>query len=299
MKLEDLHAFVTLVQLQSTQQTASRLGLTQPAVTRRVQNFEEALGVLLLDRQTKPLKPTALGLLVYQQCKRIAAEVEALTQLVSGDAAPQGALRFGLPHSLTDDGLLPVLAAVQQRYPDLQPRLSSGWGNQLLQQLDQAQLDAALLLFPAGKVFASGLQARALGAVPLVVVAADDGQPLPRTLAQCYARGWILNPDGCGFRAAIARALADQGLPLQLNMEVQGTALQLGLIAGGSGLGILPRMLLPRAAKQLRVREVPLQDFSPQSELWLVHPALPASHQAAVNLFATTLAGGFGLSEHC
>lgn len=91
MKLEDLHAFVTLVQLQSTQQTASRLGLTQPAVTRRVQNFEEALGVLLLDRQTKPLKPTALGLLVYQQCKRIAAEVEALTQLVSGDAAPQRA----------------------------------------------------------------------------------------------------------------------------------------------------------------------------------------------------------------
>lgn len=299
MKLEDLNAFVTLVQLQSTRLTASQLGLTQPAVSRRVQNFEESLGVLLLDRQTKPLKPTPLGLQVYQQCRRIAAEVEALTQLVAGDATPQGVLRFGLPHSLTDDGLLPVLAALAQRYPDLQPRLSSGWGSQLLQQLEQAQLDAAVLLFPAGKVFADGLQRRALGAVPLVVVAASDGQPLPRTLADCYARGWILNPDGCGFRATLARALADRGLPLQLNMEVQGTPLQLGLIAEGRGLGILPRMLLTRSARLYNVREVPLQDFNPQSELWLVHPGLSASHQAAVDLFADTLAAGFGLGEHC
>lgn len=297
MKLEDLNAFVTLVQLQSTQQTASKLGLTQPAVTRRVQNFEESLGVLLLDRQTKPLKPTPLGLQVYQQCKRIAAEVDALTQLVAADTPAQGVLRFGLPHSLTDASLLPVLADLRQHYPDLQPRLSSGWGNQLLQQLEQAALDAALLLFPAGKIFSESLHSRALGPVPLVVVAADDGQPLPTTLAACYQRGWVLNPDGCGFRAAISRALADRGLPLLLNMEVQGTQLQLGLIGEGRGLGLLPRMLLNRSAAEYGVREVPLDDFAPQSELWLLHPTLVTGQQAAVTLFADTLAARYGLTN--
>ncbi|MCU5771368.1 LysR family transcriptional regulator [Erwiniaceae bacterium BAC15a-03b] len=295
MKLEDLQAFVTLIQLQSTLQTAAKLGLTQPAVTRRVQNFEESLGVVLLDRQTKPLRPTTVGLQVYQQCQRIISEVDSLLQLVAEDAPPHGVLRLGMPHSLADDSMLPALAQLQQRYPDLQPRLSSGWGNQLLQQLQQGQLDAALLLFPASKVFPQNLLVAPLGKVELAIVAADDGQPLPQTLAECYGRGWILNPDGCGFRAAITRALADRGLPLQLNMEVQGSALQLALIAAGRGLGMMPRMLVDRAPASLRLKVVELSDFSPVSELWLVQRTLPASQLAALAQFGSDMAAEYGL----
>lgn len=295
MKLEDLNAFITLIQLQSTLQTAAKLGLTQPAVTRRVQNFEESLGVVLLDRQTKPLRPTAIGLQVYQQCQRIASEVDNLLQLVAEDTPPQGALRLGLPHSLADDSILPALAQLQRRYPDLQPQLVSGWGNHLLKSLQQLQLDAALLLFPASKIFPENLQAQALGRVELAIVAADNGQSLPNTLADCYGRGWILNPDGCGFRAAITRALADRGLPLQLNMEVQGSALQLALIAEGRGLGIMPRMLVERAPKTLRLKVLTLSDFAPQSELWLLHPLLPANQLAAVRQFANDMVAEYGL----
>ena len=295
MKLEDLNAFITLIQLQSTLQTAAKLGLTQPAVTRRVQNFEESLGVVLLDRQTKPLRPTAIGLQVYQQCQRIASEVDNLLQLVAEDTPPQGTLRLGLPHSLADDSVLPALAQLQRRYPDLQPQLVSGWGNHLLKSLQQLQLDAALLLFPASKIFPENLQAQALGRVELAIVAADNGQSLPNTLADCYDRGWILNPDGCGFRAAITRALADRGLPLQLNMEVQGSALQLALIAEGRGLGIMPRMLVERAPKTLRLKVLTLSDFAPQSELWLLHPLLPTNQLAAVRQFANDMVAEYGL----
>ncbi len=293
MKLDDLQAFVTLVQLQSTQQTAEKLGLTQPAVTRRVQNFEESLGVQLLDRQTKPLKPTSLGWQVYQQCQRIAGQVNELNQLVATDAPPSGVLRFGLPHTLSDTTLLPALALMQSRYPHLQLRLNSGWGDRLLGSLDQAALDAALLLAPADKIFNDALNATALGTVPLAIVTADDGEPLPATLAACYKKGWILNPDGCGFRATLARALADRGLPLTLNVEVQGVAMQLALIAAGRGLGIMPEILVKHGSPQHRVRSVPLADFAPISQLWLVHPSLPANQQAAVAVFATELAKGY------
>ncbi|WP_232829681.1 LysR family transcriptional regulator [Rahnella sp. NRRL B-41462] len=61
MKIEDLTAFVAVIRLQSTRLAADELGLTQPAITRRVQNFEESLGIPLLNRQTKPLKPTPDG----------------------------------------------------------------------------------------------------------------------------------------------------------------------------------------------------------------------------------------------
>ncbi len=297
MKLDDLNAFVTLVQLQSTQETASKLGLTQPAVTRRVQNFEQALGVQLLDRQTKPLKPTPRGWQVYQQCRRIANEIDTLTELVASNTPPRGVLRFGLPHSLSNDTLLPALAMMQQHYPDLQLRLTSNWGNQLLNALDHAALDAALLLAPASKIFNENLYTRALGPVPLSILTADDGKPLPATLADCYAKGWILNPDGCGFRAMISRALAEQGLPLQLNMEVQGTDLQLALIAEGRGLGIMPQILVDHSALHPRIRVVRLEDFSPLSELWLIQSSLPGNQQLAVGLFADTLAHSYGVSH--
>jgi len=55
MNLADLKAFVALAETGSISRAALRLGLTQPATTRRVQNFEASMGATaLLDRSTKP-----------------------------------------------------------------------------------------------------------------------------------------------------------------------------------------------------------------------------------------------------
>src|SRR5476649_3072915 len=94
MKIEDLTSFVAVIRLQSTRMAAEELGLTQPAITRRVQNFEESLGLPLLNRQTKPLKPTLMGKRVFQQCRNILREVEALNDLVAADTPPSGLLRL-------------------------------------------------------------------------------------------------------------------------------------------------------------------------------------------------------------
>ena len=74
MKLDEIEAFVAVVRSQSLSKAANSLALTQPAVTRRIQNFEEALGVALLDRNTKPLKTTPMGRAVYEQCRAIVRE---------------------------------------------------------------------------------------------------------------------------------------------------------------------------------------------------------------------------------
>lgn len=58
MKISDIDAFAAVVRCQSLSQAAYDLGITQPAITRRVQNLEEALGIELLDRNTKPMRPT-------------------------------------------------------------------------------------------------------------------------------------------------------------------------------------------------------------------------------------------------
>jgi DNA-binding transcriptional LysR family regulator len=61
LNTHDLQAFVAVIESGSMVRAAERLHLTQPGLTRRVQSLETTLGAELLDRQSKPLKPTATG----------------------------------------------------------------------------------------------------------------------------------------------------------------------------------------------------------------------------------------------
>src|SRR5271155_1901807 len=75
MNLIDLEAFVSVVDHGSIVAAAAALHLTQSAVTRRVQNLEDALGSPLLDRQIRPLQPTLAGQETYAFAKPVLSSV--------------------------------------------------------------------------------------------------------------------------------------------------------------------------------------------------------------------------------
>ncbi|HDS1731555.1 LysR family transcriptional regulator [Pseudomonas putida] len=286
MKIDDMDAFVAVIRCQSTNLAAEALQLTQPAITRRVQNFEEDLGATLLDRNTKPLKPTPMGLRVYEQCKAILREIDSLRELVANDGAPSGTLRLGVPQTLGDVVLLDALAQIRKTYPDLRTQVTSGWGSSLIARMENGELDAAAALFPPGKIFPEGIASQSIARMPLRVVAAK-GSTGKRSLKlkDCYTRGWVLNPDGCGFRAGLQRALSEQGLRLSINLETFGTELQLGLVANGQGLGLVPEPLLQNSRHRDALDVVSVTDFKPQVDLWLFHPRYLGNLQEPVELF--------------
>ncbi|MBK5009012.1 LysR family transcriptional regulator [Pseudomonas sp. S60] len=288
MKIDDMDAFVAVIRCQSTNLAAEALQLTQPAITRRLQNFEEDLGATLLDRQTKPLKPTPMGLRVYEQCKAILREIDSLRELVANDGAPSGTLRLGVPQTLGDVVLLQALAQIREVYPQLRTQVSSGWGSSLVTRMENGELDAAAALFPPGKIFPEGIASRSIGRMPLKVVAARSGaSKRSYKLRDCYTRGWVLNPDGCGFRAGLQRALSEQGLSLSINLETFGTELQLGLVADGQGLGLVPEPLLQASRHRDALEVLNVSDFKPQVDLWLFHPRYLGNLQDPVELFGT------------
>ncbi|MDR0277487.1 MAG: LysR family transcriptional regulator [Paucimonas sp.] len=291
MKIDDMDAFVAVIRCQSTNLAAEALQLTQPAITRRVQNFEEDLGANLLDRNTKPLKPTPMGWRVYEQCKAILREIDTLRELVASDGAPSGTLRLGVPQTLGDVVLLDALAQIRQAYPELRTQVVSGWGSSLIARMENGDLDAAAALFPTGKIFPEGITSRSIGRMQLRVVAAK-GSATRRSykLKDCYLHGWVLNPDGCGFRAGLQRALSEQGLSLQINLETFGTELQLGLVANGQGLGLVPEPLLALSKHRDQLDVLNVSDFKPQVDLWLFHPRYLGNLQEPVDLFGTVSA---------
>ncbi len=287
MKLEDIVAYVAVVKAQSVSQAAKDLGLTQPAISRRVQSLEESLGVELLDRNTKPPKPSATGRMVYDQCRAVLDEMDRLRELVASDAEPSGDLRLGVTQGIGELALPGLLTALATPYPELQTQLITGWGGQLLERIADDELDAAITWLPEEAVLPRKVDGRRLDSTTLVVVAAAN-EPLRRShrLAGLHERGWILNPDGCGFRAGLRRALSAQGLPLRVRLDTNSRELQLDLVARGQGLGLVPLPLLERSAHRERLAVVPVSDFKPRLTLWLLHGLQPGRLAGPIERFA-------------
>ncbi|AIO69961.1 LysR family transcriptional regulator [Burkholderia oklahomensis] len=274
MKISDIDAYAAVVRCQSLSQAAAELGLTQPAITRRVQNLEEALGVELLDRNTKPPRPTEMGWRVHDQCRAVLREMRALRELVAEPLPPAGAFRLGVTHGIGELLLLDLLATLRDRWPALAPQVATGWGGALLDQLGRDELDAALVFLAREIALPPKVAGERLLGTRLVVVARKGDFPRRSyRLADCHAAGWVLNPDGCGFRASLKRALDAQRLTLRVTLDTYGRELQLQSVANGLGLGLVPLPLVEISPLRDALDIVPLADFKPQIDLWALRRA--------------------------
>lgn len=278
MNTHDLQAFVAVVESESMAQASEKLFLTQPGLTRRVQNLEKMLGVELLDRQSKPLKPTPAGREVYGLARIVLRAVDDLKAVASPDTEPSGEFRIGVPPFLSELALEHPIDVLRGAFPKLTLRVTAGWSPGLLQSLEQAKVDAAVVLLPESVPLPDGVTSALLGHKPTVVVAPSAlGLPdKPISLAELASHPWVLNQDGCGMRSALSRAMSMAGLPFNVAVEAFGSELQLSLVARGLGVGLASPEVLARSphARTLQILDVP--EFQSGLNVWLLHGTLPS-----------------------
>uniref|UniRef100_A0A173H055 LysR substrate-binding domain-containing protein n=1 Tax=Pandoraea faecigallinarum TaxID=656179 RepID=A0A173H055_9BURK len=161
----------------------------------------------------------------------------------------------------------------------------------MLQGLEQAKMDAAVVLLPEGVPLPDGVASTRMGHKPTVVVAPKAFGPpdKPTSLAELAAHPWALNQDDCGMRSALSRAMSMAGLPFNVAVEAFDSALQLSLVARGLGVGLASPEVLARSphAKSLQILDVP--EFRSGLNVWLVHGALPSRLARPVALVRDTL----------
>lgn len=286
MRIDDIDALLATVQFSSLNQAAEYLGITQSAITRRLQRLEQTLNVTLLERQTRPLTLTAAGHRVYEQCLSIKRETKKLYGLLDPEAEPHGILRLGVPQSVAEIALQPALTALRQQFPALRPQVTCGWSGLLQKRLESVELDGVLAMGPEQQRFAEGYGGRLLCPLDIAVIAAKSWRLHAGALRDCAEKGWVLNPDGCGLRAGLIRELQSQGLRLALNVETAGAQLQISLVAQGLGLGLVPRAALAASPWRDEVTILTLADFQPEVHLWLGHAQNLANLSQPLTFFA-------------
>ncbi len=97
-RLEDAEVFVAVVDAGGSTAAATALDLSQPAVSRRIAALEARLGVRLLTRSTRRLRPTDAGASFYERARRALGELaEGECEAAAANAELRGTLRITAP----------------------------------------------------------------------------------------------------------------------------------------------------------------------------------------------------------
>jgi DNA-binding transcriptional LysR family regulator len=287
IKTEDLRAFAAVVRHRSVSRAAEALRLTQSAITRRIQSLESSLGVELLNRINKPLRPSQLGQLVFEQCRTILEQVAQLHAMVASEGTPLGTFRFGAPQFIGETALTETLKRLNVAFPNLRVEVTTGLSPTLLESVESGELDAAAVVLPQRSILPETVAGRTLADLEMVIVAAKgEYKRRAYALKDIYERGWVLNPRECGFRNGLEMALNAKGVPLKLNIDVYGAEVQLGLVAQRVGLGLVPTRQLETSRHRRRLQRIEVSDFKLRNSVWIVHPKVQGCLSAATDELA-------------
>jgi len=258
----ELKALVVLAETGSMERAASGLYLTPSALTRRIQRLEAELDVILLDRHFKPPKLTQAGYEVLEKSRTILSSFSDLKASTSGKMPPAGPFRLGLSHALARPELSKVIITLGKQFPLVQPSICSDVSLHLLSRLRQGELDAALVVFPNQAALPQDLEGVTLAHEPMLLVQSRNSND-PRTSkgADLRSRHWVLNPVGCLVREEIKQRVEQLGVPLVIAAELHNPDLQLSLVAGNVGLGMLRSGFLRCHPMRSQVRVIKHPNF--------------------------------------
>lgn len=237
MLLRDLDFFISLAEAGSFRRAASRVDVTQPAITKAVRRLEAELGLRLVDRSRTGAELTEAGAAFLKRARRLRQDLEdALREAADLRTRSQGLLRIGCAPSLVAQFFVGPGAVVAEQRPASRFQLSVALSDLLFASLRRGELDLVICTLP--ERVDSAFEARAIGVSTLTAVA-SSGHPLLRKpglqLSDLVDQAWILPRRGVLTRDWLDRVFAMRGLPLpQARVEIDFRADPLLPMAAGS-----------------------------------------------------------------
>ncbi|MGR3662736.1 MAG: LysR family transcriptional regulator [Paracoccaceae bacterium] len=140
-KIDDVPIFVAVVDQNGITAAASWLGMPKSTVSKSISRLEDALGVRLLERNSRNIRVTTEGERFYRQCQNILEEVHEADALMEGlQMVPSGKLLAALPSAFCQEFVAPSLGKFRREYPlvDLELTVTSRTIDLLRDQIDIA-----------------------------------------------------------------------------------------------------------------------------------------------------------------
>lgn len=259
MTLRHMRIFQKIYETQSVTRAAEALHMTQPTVTRALQELEKYYGLRLFERLNRRLTVTEAGRRMYDYALHLTETFDTMEKSLR-DWERQGVLRIGASVSL-GCSLLPQLARTfQEEHPGVEVRVRIANGELLRRDLLENRLDLALL---EGEENGADLMLTPFAAGEMALIV-PPGHPLARaggaTLAQAAAYPLLLRETGSATRRFLDQLLMSRGLAVQPVWESASTQALLSAVREGLGITLVPWALARQTVLRGEAERCPVTD---------------------------------------
>jgi DNA-binding transcriptional LysR family regulator len=246
MELRHLRYFVAVAEELHFTRAAARLHIGQPPLSQQIQALEDELGVTLFARSKRRVALTDAGQHLLLRAREILAAAAGVGDEVQRVARGEvGELRIGFTTTLP---LTPILPAIVQdyrrRFPHVTLRLREMYTDDQFDALRRDELDVGFVRFN-GYNAPTDVQLKVLRRDPLLLIVpashrfAGQGSV---ALAECRDEEFIVYPRaaGSGIKLYLRQLCARAGFEPKVAQEAGEAITQIGLVAAGLGVCVLP-----------------------------------------------------------
>ena len=241
MEIRQLQYFVRVVELGSLSKAAAALHIAQPAISRQVRKLEEEFGGQLLVRDGRGVKPTALGLEFADRARNILRDLNRLKADATGARGePMDELTVGIPAVVGSEFIAELVKRFRTRYPQATLRVVEGFSYQIVDWLQLGRLDLGLVYAPD---YYTKIDVRPIAYQSLHLVGRPSKADIVET-SQSFAASiklpMIMPVRPNSFWDMLHRVAQDQGLDINLQIEVDSIFAIRKLVKLGEGFSIMP-----------------------------------------------------------
>lgn len=243
MDLRHLRYFIAVAEEENIGRAAARLHISQPPLTRQIQQLEEELGVRLFNRTPKGMELTQAGELFLEEARNIRAVVEQATERTQrAGQGKLGRLDVAIFGSGILDAIPKLLLAFRNDYPEVKIVLHTMTKAEQIEALRQRRITVGFnrMLAPLPDL------ATELVATEPLMLAVNESHPLAREKSVSFAmlaeHPMVLFPTGArpNFIDKVMRLCEEAGFVPKVSQEVGDAVTGVALVAGGFGICLVP-----------------------------------------------------------
>lgn len=270
--LGQLKAFEAVARLGSFSGAGKELFITQPAVSKKIRQLQDEVGLPLIEQVGKRLFLTDAGRLLLGVCTDW---LDTWARFEQSIADLQGLKRGRLKIAVvtTSKYFMPrVLGPFCAQYPGIDVAMEVVNRDRLLERLARNEDDLYVMGVPPDDI---DIVSRPLIGNPLVVVAPASHPLAGRRrvrFSELANQRFLMREQGSGTRIAIERLFERKGTPFKVKMELGSNEAIKQAVAGGLGLAIMSRHAINTLAGSDGIVELDVQGFPLKRHWYVVTP---------------------------
>ncbi|MEN9384440.1 MAG: hypothetical protein RI959_1416 [Pseudomonadota bacterium] len=258
--LHDLQAFAAAAELGSFRKAAEAVHISQPAFSRRIDKLEAALGVRLIDRNTRSMSLTTLGRDFARKVRLLLDDLdETLLGMREVGGARMGEVTVACVPSAVYYFLPQVLRTYHARYPRVRIKVHDASANEVLSVVASGEADFGVNFIGNDE---PGIDFRPIFEERFVAACRKD-HPLAKrrkiSWSELAEQDFISVSKRSGNRMLLDLALAGVQPRPQSIYEAEHVTTLLGLVEAGMGVAAVPSLAMP-ASNHAVLASVPIHD---------------------------------------